>query len=167
MLAESQSISYIVSHPPQHKLQKVPPWHIQSPKIQFPQASIPGAHCPTKTFKDGHQIAQKGKKWTCATSGPPESPWQASIPSSPAQIMLAESEDQSMLGYNKVTAYISLCIYGKLRVVKKLHLSPIAPLYALLQSWSLCIGTRAFKVPDEVPPVQFVMCIKICLAGLN
>ena len=34
---------------------------------------------------------------TWATRGPPESPWQASIPSSPAQIMLAESADDSII----------------------------------------------------------------------
>ena len=36
-------------------------------------------------------------KLTCATRGPPESPWQASMPSLPAQIMLAESAVESII----------------------------------------------------------------------
>ena len=87
-------------HSPQHKLQKVLSWHNQFPKTQLPPAPIHGAHCPTNTFEVTrlHRWT-KEMEGTCATSGPPESPWQASMPSSPAQIMLAESAVESIIGY--------------------------------------------------------------------
>ena len=74
------------------------------------------------------QMSEMQSFCTWATSGPPESPWQASIPSSPAQIIVAES----------AKCFFNIWLKG-------VNFIPIAPLYALLQSLSLCIGTRAFR----------------------
>ena len=126
------SVRRIATHfqSPRHKLQKAPSWRSQSPKTQFPRAPIHGARCPANWFqtRTRSQMSEMQSFCTWATSGPPESPWQASIPSSPAQIIVAES----------AKCFFNIWLKG-------VNFIPIAPLYALLQSLSLCIGTRAFR----------------------
>ena len=92
---------------------------------------------------------------TWATRGPPESPWQASIPSSPAQIMLAESADKKVHTKSKGENFIYF-VHGNKEIIPLLAFCG-AHSYSLLLLF--CVTLYCLLLPFTLKSKTLKKCV--------